>query len=149
MDKYVNSGEFDMNSFDAERVAFRESQEKAAKLANDPKVIEVREAARRKMVEAAERERRLQAADDLRFALDREHELFSKQEAQKYERQKEYEKEQAYQARMEKIHATEEAYKRYRKHSVFYRMFHKNIYKMKRDKMSVEEINQLYGGKTK
>jgi len=28
-------------------------------------------------------------------------------------------------------------------------MFHKNVYKMDRSKMSVEEINQLYGGKSK
>lgn len=149
MDKYVNTSDFDMNSFDAERVATRESQEKAAKFSQNPNVIAAQEDKRRKEVEHAESLRRVQAADDLGFAIRRDQEQFSKQEALKDEQRKEQERQEYQEMMRERNNAVKAAYERYKQHSIFYRMFHKNVYKMDRSKMSVEEINQLYGGKTK
>ena len=149
MDKYVNTSDFDMNSFDAERVATRESQEKATKFSQNPNVIAAQEDKRRKEVEHAESLRRVQAADDLGFAIRRDQEQFSKQEALKDEQRKEQERQEYQEMMRERNNAVKAAYERYRKHSAFYRMFHKNVYKMDRSKMSVEEINQLYGGKSK
>ena len=149
MDKYVNTSDLDMNSFDAERVAARESQEKAAQFYSNPNVIAAQEEKRRKEIEHAESLRRMQAADNLGFANRRDEERFRKQEALKDEQRRDQERDQKYQEHMEKIRATKAAYERYKQHSPFYRLTHKNPYKMDRSNMTVDEINELYGGKSR
>ena len=149
MDKYVNTSDFDINSFDAERITARENQEKAAKFYQDPNIIAKQEAKRNEEIKHAESLRRMQAADNLSFANKRDEERFRKQETLKDEQRIEQERDQKYQEHLEKIKATKAAYERYKQHSPFYRMFHKNVYKMDRSGMSVDEINNLYGGKSK
>lgn len=45
--------------------------------------------------------------------------------------------------------ATKAAYEKYKQQSPFYRLTHKNPYKMDRSNMTVDEINELYGGKSR
>ena len=46
--------------------------------------------------------------------------------------------------------AVRSAYDRYKKHSAFYRLLHKSVYKMDPyNSMTVDEINDLYEGKSK
>lgn len=150
MDKYVNTSDFDMNSFDAERVTARESQEKATKFFQNPNVIPAQEAKRKQEIEHAESLRRMQAADDLGFANRRDQERFRKQEELKEEKMKEEKLERERLEYIEKRVAVRSAYERYKNQSIFYRVFHKSVYKMDPyNKMNIEEINQLYGGKTK
>lgn len=149
MEKYVNTEGFDMNSFDAERVAAREAQEKNSKFYNNPNVIAAQEEKIRKEREHAESLRRMRNADDIGFANNRDYERFIKEERLKDEKLKEQERDIKYKEHLEKIAATKQAYERYKKKSIFYRMFHKSVYKMNRQNMSIDDINELYGGKTR
>ena len=159
MDKYVNTSGFDMNTFDAERVAARESQERTEKIANDPNfraANDLKDIERQNNIDNYFREQRRveenRIVDENYRRFKQEQERKDAQKRAKVEFEQQQAREQHLQKYLEKNKATKAAYERYKQHSVFYRMFHKNIYKMssnKRDKMSVEDINALYGGRSK
>ena len=149
MEKYVNTSGFDMNSFAAERVAAREAQEKSSKFYNKPNVIAAQEEKIKKEQEHAESLRRMRNADDLGFANNRDYERFIKEERLKDEKLREQERDIKYKEHYEKVAATKQAYERYKKKSIFYRRFHKSVYKMNRQNMSIDDINELYGGRTR
>lgn len=139
-----------MNSFDAERVAARENQEKAIKFSQNPNVVAAQEAKRKKEIEHAEHLRRMQADGNLDFANRRDVDRFRKQEVIKDEQRKEQELEQKREEYNQKKAAVRSAYDRYKKHSAFYRLLHKSVYKMDPyNSMTVDEINSLYEGKSK
>lgn len=156
MDKYVNTNGFDMNQFDAERVAFRESQEKAERIANEPSfkaASDLKDIERQKSMDNYFREQDL--AEERRAIREQQRKFLKEQELKdaqikaKEEFEKEQERQRHLQEYKDKQEAVKKAYERYKQHSVFYRMFHKSVLKMNRRKMSVEQINGLYGGRSK
>lgn len=156
MDKYVNTNGFDMNKFDADRVAFRESQEEAQRIANNPKfkaASDLKDIERQKSIDNYFREQEL--AEERKAIREQQRKFLKEQELKdaQIKAKEEFEKKQELEKRVQeyepKQEAVKKAYERYKQHSAFYRMFHKSVLKMNRRKMSVEQINGLYGGRSK
>lgn len=89
----------------------------------------------------------LRANEELYFALNRDAKRVSKEIDEKIEREKIIEQDKLKLEASLKRKAVMEAHNRYRKKSTLYRFFHKSIYKMSRNNMTIDEINNLYKGK--
>lgn len=149
MDKYINTSGFDMNSFDADRVAFRESQEKAAQ-AQSPEAVNSRAMYEAKLKREKEEREHAIAREEAIANDNRERREIRERNERERKQYEESKREQYIAETNAKRKAIKAAYERYQKHNVFYKMFHKSVYKMDPYKtMSVEQIDELYGGKSR
>ena len=153
MDKYVNNGEFDMNSFDAERVAAREQQEKsdAIRAAGVPSSAEMpRNTYMEELDKYEQKERERKASERARNDIyERETIANDRYVVEDYKREQERlaKREKILnEARQKKEDAIDLARDRYREKSSLYKFFHRRLSRRRADKMSVSEINNLYGG---
>ena len=104
----------------------------------------------RKAKEHAESLRRQQENRDLNTFFAVESAKVEREIDRKLELEKELQKEAYINEMKVKREAAKKAYERYKSKSIFYRMFHKSVYNMKNYKqMNVDEINELYGGKSR
>lgn len=145
MDKYINTNGFDMNSFDADRVAAREEQEKAKqnyRPISDELMAAYDAGENRKREERKAEQRRQEKLEEIEIQEARYRMEDWKREQERIKARANILKKQE----EAKEAAIDLARERYLEKSGLYRLFHKRLSAKKASKMTTSQINNLYGG---